>query len=622
MQSVSPSEHISLSPLKEDLKSYSFRKLHLDVVAGLTVALMTIPQAMAYAVLAGLPLSCGLFSAVFGGFFAALLGSSRHLVVGPTNAIAILVQAGTAEILYTFYRDVTGPARELLAVQVLAQLTLLVGIFQVLAAVFKLGRLTQFVSQAVVVGYMTGTAVALVVSQMFVFLGMEAPPGVLSLYHKVLYIIQHPQDYHWPTIWIGLASLIFLIGMKRVRWPNAAAALMLVIAGATIYFLALSAYPWPDMLDPYAEEYVTKIRLVGMEGKIFGLLPAMAWPGLEPMILSKLITIAFAIALLGMLESSAVSKSIAAESGQTLAINQEIFGLGVGNTLAAFFGGMPAAGSPSRSLLNYRSGGVTRFAAIFSAAVVFLIAFTLGYFISFIPLAVLAALSFVTAAGLVNVRCVMMCLKATRSDAFVLIMTVASCFFFSVDIAFYIGIVLSVIFYLNKASHPQLFEYASRDVAIEPLRDTGILVINVHGELFFGAADLFQSALKALADRDDQLRVIILRLKHARDIDATTCIALLHLYRYLRGQKMHLLVCSIPEGPWHVMLNSGVIDEVGSENFFIHDWKAPSASMDQALVRARAVLRQDESAGHSACPSAQPVCRDSLTVVHVTAALD
>ena len=615
MQSVSQSEHISFSPLKEDLKGYSFSKLYLDLIAGITVAFMTIPQAMAYAVLAGLPLTCGLFSAVFGGFFAALLGSSRHLIVGPTNAIAILVQAGTTEILYTFYRDVVGPARDILAVQVLAQLTLLVGVFQILAAVFKLGRLTQFVSQAVVVGYMTGTAVALVVGQMFVFLGMETPPGVMSLYHKSLYILQNPQDYHWPTIWIGIASLVFLLGMRKVRWPNSAAALLLVIAGAAVYFMAISAYPWPDMLDPFAEEYVSKIRLVGMEGKLFGVLPAMEWPSFEPLILSKLITMAFAIALLGMLESSAVSKSIAAESGQTLAINQEIFGLGIGNTIAAFFGGMPGAGSPSRSLLNYRSGGVTRMAAIFSAAVVLSIVFVFGYFISFIPLAALAALSFLTAASLVNARYVLMCLKATRSDAFVLVTTVVSCFFFSVDIAFYIGIVLSVIFYLNKASHPQLFEYATREAAGDPSIETGIRVINVYGELFFGAADLFQSALKALADRDEHLRVIILRLKHARDIDATTCIALLHLYRYLRGHKMHLIVCSIPEGPWSVMFNSGVVQEIGPENFFIHDWKSSSASMDQAVARAKVILAQDDPAPIVEAPIPQSVSLESLIPV-------
>lgn len=617
MQSISPSEHISLAPLKEDLKGYSLRKLYLDLVASITVALMTIPQSMAYAVLAGLPLTCGLFAAIFGGLFAALLGSSRHLVVGPTNAIAILVQAGTAEILYTFYRDVAGPARDILAVQVLAQLTLLVGLFQILAAVFKLGRLTQFVSQAVVVGYMAGTAVALVISQMFIFLGMETPPGVMSLYYKVLFIVQNPDAYHWPTIWIGLSCLLFLIGMKKMGWSNVAAALMLVIAGAAVYFLAVSVYPWPDMLDPYAEDYVAKIRLVGMEGKIFGLLPVMEWPGLEPLILSKLITIAFAIALLGILESSAVSKSIAAESGQTLAINQEIFGLGIGNILASLFGGMPSAGSPSRSLLNYQSGGVTRFASILSAGVVLFIVFVLGYFISFIPLAALAALSFVTATGLVNIRYVMMCVKATRSDAFVLIITFVSCFFFSVDIAFYIGIVLSVIFYLNKASHPQLFEYASRDAAHEHLRETGIRVINVHGELFFGAADLFQSALKALADRDDHLRVIILRLKHARDIDATTCIALLHLYRYLRGHKMHLIICNIPEGPWSIMVNSGVIDEIGAENFFIHDWKSSSASMDQALARARVILEQDDPV-ILAGPIAQPVPAELLVSAGVS----
>lgn len=584
-------DDISLQPIREDLKALSWQSLRGDMCAALTVALLTVPQVMAYALIAGLPLSCGLFGALFATALGALFGSSRFLVIGPTNALAILIQAGTAEILYTYYRGVTGDERDILAVQILAQLSLLVGIFQIIAAIFRLGRLTQFVSSAVIVGYMTGTAIALVVSQCFIFLGMQIPEGVLSLFQKVTYIVSHTDAIHWPTVWIGIACLIFLIGMKKVNRNIPAAALMLLLSGMTIYAFHWPLYPHADMIDPFAEGYVTPVQLVGNAGQIFGILPSFVFPHFDPAILNKLVPTAFAIALLSTLETSSVAKSMASKSGESLSINQEIMALGLGNIASGLVGALPAAGSPSRTASNYANGATTRFAALFSAVCVGLTVFVFGYFISFIPLASLAALLLLTSFSLWQPKQFLLCLKATRSDAFVLIATVLACIFFSVDTAFYIGIGLSITFYLNKASTPNLREYNGAGNQSQHGRHDGIRVIDVHGELFFGAADLFQATLRALAKGDSKTRAIILRLKHARDLDATACLALLHLSHFLKTNGIYLLLCSIPSPVWKILENSGVAQDIGNDRLFLYNWRRPGSSEQDALQCARRLIQ-------------------------------
>ncbi len=575
---------LSLCPFWKDLRSLTRIGLGRDLNAGLSVALLTIPQAMAYALVAGLPLTCGLFAGVFATIMAALFGSSRHVVVGPTNAIAILVQAGTSEIIYTFYRGVTGAERDVIAVQIVTQLVLLVGVFQLLGALFRLGRLSQFVSQTVIIAYMTGTALAVVVNQSFIFLGLGLPEGVLSLFQKAHYLLLHIDGIHVPTLAIGFVSLVSLLLFRRFKMKIPSAALMLLLAAIAVYAFGLSPYPDKELLDPFAEGYVQPVQLVASTGTVHGIIPRLALPYFDLAILSKLVPLAFAIALLGMLETSSVAKSLASKSGQMLSTNQEILGLGFGNICSAFFGAMPSAGSPSRSALNYASKADSRFAALSSGIFVGLIVFGMGYYISFIPLAALAALLLVTSVSLVNIPQIMTCVKATGSDAFVFAITLASCFFFSVDTAFYIGIVLSIIFYLNRAAVPLLRELEPVDM---PVSGATVRVIDVHGELFFGAADLFQATLRTIANDEGKVKVIVLRLKHARDLDATACLALRHLHGYLEGRGVSLLLCSVPRAAWLVLKNSGVADEIGMDKIYTLIGKPSRVCEAEALHRAR-----------------------------------
>lgn len=602
--SYTPSDEISLISFKKDFERYSWSSLQSDLIAGLSVAMLTFPQALAYALVAGLPVSTGLYAAIFSAIIVAFFGSSRHLIVGPSNAIAILIQGGISGVLFTYYRDVTGPEKEELALQILTQLMLLVGAIQILAAFLKLGRLTRFVSHTVIIGYISGVALALVINQLFPLLGMAVPTNVSSLYERSVYILTHLSAMNWPTALIGVSCFLFLLGLKRIDRKMPAGAMMLAIVAILAYFLGYSFYYFEG--NQYEFLDWTKIKSIAQNITVVGdtrgngFIPQWDWPYFNPGIINNLLPVAFAIALLSVMEASSTAKSIASSSGQHLSTNQEIFGLGMGNFFSAFIAALPVSGSPSRSALNYENGAKTRLAAIFNSLFVCLILFAFGFLIRHIPVTAFAALLIVSAGNIVNFKQLFLCLKATRSDAFVLILTLLACLFLSLDIAFYIGVAMSITLYLKKAAIPQLVEFTVDESGrmhsidhTQQLEPRKIRFIKVEGELFFGAADLFQSTLKSITEDDTTTRVIILQLKNARDIDATACLALQQLYEYLKNSGRHLIGCGITHQVWDVLSDSGMVELIGKANLFIFDERHPHLSVQKAFLCADELLKTE-----------------------------
>lgn len=587
------SDEISLFSLKKEIDGYSWEIFRRDLIAALSVALLTVPQAMAYALLAGLPLTAGLFASIYSSFIAAVFGSSRHLIIGPSNAIAILVQAGTSEILYAYYRGIEGPERDLAALQILTMLVLLVGIIQLLAAVAKLGQLTQFVSHSVIVGYIAGTAIAVVVNQLFTFSGVPIMSGDHSSYTKGYYFFTHLNEAHLPTAIVGVGSLMLLILLKRLSKRIPAAVITLALAAVGVHFMTEFLAEFIPT-EATSESHWQKVILIGDRGNLSEIFPLISLPFFDVGLLNQLLPVAFAVALLSVMETTSVAKTIAANSGQRLQTNQEIFGIGLGNFFSSLICAMPISGSPSRSSLNYSLGAQTRVSAILNISVVALILYNFGSVIMHIPLAALSGLLLVTAMNIVQPRQFFMCLKATNSDALVLLVTLLSCIFLSLDVAFYIGVIISITLYLKKAALPQLIEYEIDDEGELHNLDFSrlhehktIRVIKVEGELFFGAADIFQTTLKAIAEDDTSTKVIVLQLKNARDIDATSCLALQQLYEYLKSSKRHLVACGILQEVWNVLSDSGLVEQIGKENLFVFDERHPHAHMSKALHRAR-----------------------------------
>ncbi len=418
---------MSFTPFLEEWREYSFSYLRNDVWAALAVALMTIPQSIAYSLLAGLPPTAGLFSAIFGTIFAAAFGSSRHLISGPSTGTAILIQTSIAEILSAYYENAAGAEKEAIVLHILTQIVVIMGILQVAAAFFNVSKLLQFVSRPVVLGYFAGITVAIVVTQIFYFTGVSPDIKADSVLLKMWVFVSHIFQLKWPTLLIGFLSLAALIVLRRMakNWPDAL--IMLVIAG-------FAAYGFDLLLGGGAVSKLGDYRLAAEPSL------ELTFPLIDLSLLNKVFPAAVAISFLAILEVFSISRTFAGKSGHKVQVNQDVFGLGLSNAILSFlYGSLPASGSATRTTLSFRLGSKTRAAAILSGVFTAVIIFFCWPLVQHIPLAALAALLMATVPALMNWNEIKLCFHATREDAWVFLITFFSCLIFSLDIAFVIG---------------------------------------------------------------------------------------------------------------------------------------------------------------------------------------
>lgn len=588
MKSKPLQDEVSLAVLWRGFGNYKKSLFKNDLLAALGVALLSVPLSMAYALVAGLPASVGLLATIFGTMLAAAFGSSRHLIVGPSNTIAILLQAGLAEILYANYRDVPPAEKTFIALNLLVQITFLAGLFQFLAGVLKLGRLTHFISRSVVTGYVIGAALAIIFGQLYNFFGMLPPDRPVSAYQKVVFFFGHVQMIHWPTAALAFFGFCFFFIVERISKKIPAAVLMLAAASLAAIFL--------QYFSTETAEEVNQVLMIKDYGETASLNLRFSFPGFDFQQLNTILPISFAIALLGILEATAIARTFAASTGQVLSVNQEIFALGASNLVSSTLGAMPSSGSFARSALNYSGGAKTRMAAVLSS--LFVAAIIIAFFplVLQIPLGALAALLFISAWRMIRWREVGLCLKATAPDAFVLVTTALSCIFFNVDVAFYIGIVLSILFYLRKAASPRFIECRVSEEgelkALTPqefVEKRPIRILQVDGELFFAAADLLHAAVKTIA-KAPEVKVILLKMTNAFHLDATACAVLQTLLHYTEARGSQLILTGLTRPVWQVLSDSGFVKEIGSDNLFLVNPSNPSACILAAYYHAETLL--------------------------------
>ncbi len=578
---------ISFAPFLEECREYCFEYFKGDLWAALAVALMTIPQSIAYSLLAGLPPTAGIFSAIFGTIFAAALGSSRHLISGPSTGTAILIQTSIAEILNAYYETVTGAEREMVVLHILTQLVILIGIIQIASAFFNVSKLLQFVSRPVILGYFAGIMVAILVTQVFYFTGISLEKSADSVVLKIWFFCSHVFLLKWPTLLIGALSLIVLITLRRTTKNLPDALFMLIVASFATYGLNLLL----------TESDVLRLGSFEMAKEP---VPELTLPLIDFTLLNKVFPAAVAIAFLAILEVFSVSRNFAAKSGHQIQVNQDVFGLGVSNTLLSFlYGSLPASGSATRTSLSYRMHAKTRFAAILSGCFTAIIIFFCWPLVQHIPLAALAALLMATVPTLMNWNEIKLAFHATREDAWVFLITFLSCLIFSLDIAFFIGIVISIATYLKKSSTPHLVEYAfnskGRLMTVNPKEDMHrkVRIIGISGELYFASADVFQSALQTIAE-DPKTLAIVLRLNNIYHMDASMCLAILHLYETLHATGRYLVISGLTEEVWHVFHRAGLVKQIGLDNLYFTDESNPQFSTWKACLRAHDLVHGKE----------------------------
>jgi SulP family sulfate permease len=564
-------------PFLVELRSYTWAKFRADLLAGATVTLVSIPQAIGFSLILNLPPTPVIVSVIIGGFVGALFFSSRHHVFGPTSSISLIVAATIS----------SNAALGLEPLTLAVYLAFLIGVIQLLAGLLNFGEVTKFISRSVVISYSTGIGILLIASQLHNLLGYSVGSGqnFSTNIWQALYDLGTARVHPWAIAIGALTFGIFWV-VRRLRptWPESLIGLLVLALGAKVYTLYHTTG--------------TPFLMVRDEGALTAIVPGFAGYPFGPRrlhLLPELAGTAIAISILGMLEAVSITKGLAAKSGQKIEPNQELVGMGAANIACSFFGAVPGSSSFARSAVNYQSGARTQMSSMMSSVVVLaVLAFVTPVF-NFIPVAALAAHLIRVGFRMINRHQIRISCRSTPSDLVVFVVTLGSCLFLKLDTAIYVGIGVSLALFLRKTSTPTLVEYAINESGtLAELRDPKerphpeISIIHVEGELFFGAADLFQEQVRSLAENQN-IRVFILRMKNARHLDASTVMALENLHDYLRETGRHLIISGSNPEVTRVLENSGLLQQIGRDNIFPAEANATMATRN-ALKRAKELL--------------------------------
>lgn len=572
-------------PLRKWLQGYGPRRLRADLKAAASVSMLDIPQGMAYAAVAGLPLQFGTMCSAVAGIIGSLFGSSRYTVLGPTNA--------TAFMIFSYF----AADPHLDRVGMMPLLVFMVGALLLFGSFLRVAELAQYISRTVVVAYVTGAALLIMVNQLGNVLGVGMTVGMddgstfqpRTLPGILLQLARAVGETHWQSLLIAAVTALLYVLVRRFRpgWP----ALALALVGAALIAYGLRGFG---------------LEIATFKDARFGLLDLLPpFPDfVSPRFLSdfsRLFGLALALAFLATLESSSMAKTLASVSGQRVDSNQDMFSLGMANLSCAYLSGMPCSGSLTRSALNHQSGARTPFAALFNGIFCLLGAMTLGHLVGYIPRASLAVLIICVALSLIHNRNVIISLTATGSDAVVFLATLAATLMVPLHVAIFTGVGISVMLYLRKASQPSLVEYEFNQEghlaeAAQPgvRQNPAVSIVHVEGELFFGAADLFRTHVQRTCS-DTNLRIIILRLKNARHLDATSVMALEELVRLLRRDGRDLIISGVMKDVYKVLRDSGMTEVIGKENIFPASPSNPNLATRNALKRAQQILGTTEA---------------------------
>ena len=586
-------DHIDFAAVVGPIRRYSLPKFKADIGAAPNVALLAVPQGMAYAAIAELPIAFGIICSAVAAIVAPVFAGSRHTILGPTNA--------TAFMIFSFFA--AEKALALREIELMPLLVLMVGIFCLIGGLLKVADLLQYVSRSVLVGYVSGAAVLIIANQLKHVFGVSdavnaaEPSNFVTL---VIALFSSLGAALWQPLLIGGVTLVIYYGLRRWKpgWPIFS--LSLVISSAVFGTLIHQGGMFGG-LDTFTNFKVAELM---------PRLPDLTQRGVFSDI-GDLAGVAFAIAFLACLENSVMAKSIASKSGDRAEVNQDMFAVGAANVACAFTGGMPASGSLTRSMLNYNSGAFTRFASLYAGLITLMAALLIAWLpsvgvslIDYVPKATLAALVVGIGISLISPQNIRVCLRSTPDDAVVLVSTFAATLIAPLHIAIFIGVGISISLFLRKASRPHLVEYEFSDRG--ELREIGekrkrpnpaISIVHVEGDLFFGAAELFRNQVQRTA-ADPSLKILILRLKNARHLDATSVLALEELIKFMRADDRHVLISGAPREVYKVLKNSGTLDliqadadrEAGESNIFLNRPSNPNISTRDALKRAQQLL--------------------------------
>jgi len=559
--------------------------LRADLMAGLTGLVLVLPQAVAYAFIAGLPPEYGIYTAIVSCSVAALFGSSWHLVSGPTAALAIVVMSVISGL---------GAHTPEEYIALVISLTLLTGLIQLALGVFKLGTLVNFISHTVVVGFTAGAAVLIAASQLKHLLGVDLAAGL-----ALPEILEHLwlQRHVFNPVALQAGGLTILVAVVVRRLNRRLPYLLLGMTGGSLACLLLDG-------DGTRVAYV---------GALPGKLPVPALPEFSFSSLKMLASGALAVAMLGLIEAVSIARAVAVRSQQHIHGNQELIGQGLSNLVGSFFGCFASTGSFTRSGANYDAGARTPLATLFAALMLALVVLVAPGITERLPLAVMAGSILLIAWNLIDFDRIRYIFSSSRSEAGILLVTFFSTLLVELEFAIYIGVLLSLAIYLRRTSQPRIVRVAPlqqserrhmRNIQRYRLDECPQLkIIRVDGSLFFGAVDHVQQQIRQLTAPGQGVRHILLIGKGINFIDVAGVEMLHQEINRLERLGGKLMISSLKGTVLDELERSGALESLGQEHFF----ETPKT----ALATLIPMLDQDRCANCSVrifadCPAPPP----------------
>lgn len=568
--------------------SYTSTLARRDLIAGLTVAAVALPQGIAYALIAGVDPKYGVYSAIVVTAVASVFGSSSHLINGPTSAISLLVFSSLAFI---------DPENRTLLFEALFLLGILVGVIQILIAVLKLGDLTRYISESVIIGFMAAAALILALGQIGNALGVKSKGDAHTpILQNVYLTVFHGDKINLKAVSLSVSAIVIAVVLrrlvKRYGLPQIDLLTVLIIAGVIAF---LAGWSTPDAHGKTA---------VNLAAKVPQSLPGFHIPTVDLHSLAELSQGALAIAFIGLIEALSIAKAIAHQTQQKIDYNRQILAEGLANLTGGFFQSLPGSGSLSRSAINHQAGAATRLSGILAAAAVAVALLLFAPLLHYIPQAALAGLLLVTAARLVDFHRLWTTVKASRYDAGLVIVTALTGVLVDLDKAVLLGIALSILLFVPRAA-----KLTAAELTVTPERvvrervsgdtgDTSIVIYDLEGELFFGAAPELDRYFDTLRDRikAEDIEFVVLRLKRVRHPDAVTIERLEHFVRETNGQGVTVLLAGVRPDTWKVLTNIGFGAWFPAEQVFPEEEQEFSATLKAVRYAKARLEKRDEDA--------------------------
>jgi len=540
-------------PFLDWMKSYDRRDFSGDLSAGLTVGVMLIPQGMAYSMLAGLPPIYGLYASTIPLIIYALLGTSRQLAVGPVAMVALLISAGVAPLA-----EIGSDQYVTLAIL----LALMVGIFQLMMGVFRLGFVVNFLSHPVISGFTSAAALIIGLSQLKHLLGVDL--GRSKFVHVILQqAFENLGNIHWPTFILGVVAIGVIIAVKKINKKIPGPLIAVFLGILAVYFFGL-------------DEGGMKILKEVPSG-----LPKLSAPNLDGEAITSLIPTMLAISLVGFMESIAVAKAIQAKhKNYEVVPNQELIGLGAANILGSFFSSFPVTGGFSRTAVNDQAGARTGLASIISAVLIILTLLFLTPLFYYLPKAILASVIMVAVFGLIDFKEAKHLWKNDKRDFAMLFVTFVATLSLGIEEGILIGVVLSLIMVIYRSAYPHVAKLGQVE-GTDQFRNTArfenaidrddLLIIRPDSQLFFANINYIRDKWDAWeAPKGDQLKCVVFNAKAVNAMDSSAVHFLEERFHDYKEKGVEFYISGL-RGPLRDYLTkNGFINHLGEERFFSH----------------------------------------------------